>query len=257
MFFPLLAKLLYIIDAEEGTTPNLHVLASEATSIDDAIADSGVAAEAAYVHGFSAAALQSESKAAQPTVWLPIIGPGQRFQMERTYDLVTPDEICPVLPSPALNPRRSDNLVMEYRDLLFDQLRVEPQNFIHVAERNPFEAYRQIRWTVLRYKESLSPLGGCKAVLSAFSSKLLSVGAVLAAYELNRQGEAVGMAHVEATGYTVGQMPEVQESTLFTMWLAGECYEEKTREEATEDRKAEPESASYATEGETQDAGDE
>jgi len=41
------------------------------------------------------------------------------------YFSYPPDEICPVLPFPALNPRRGDNLVLEYRDLLFDRLRID------------------------------------------------------------------------------------------------------------------------------------
>jgi hypothetical protein len=142
---------------------------------------------------------------------------------------VTPDEICPVLPSPAQDPRESDNIVLEYRDFLFDQLRVEPRNIIYASESNPFEVYRQIMRSVRHYKRALAPLSGCKAVVSAMSSKLSSLGALLAAYELHSSlGDRhvdVGVAHVEAQGYAIAQH-DGPPPTLYNLWLAGECYVE-------------------------------
>jgi len=130
--------------------------------------------------------------------------------------------------SPALNPRRGDNLVLEYRDLLFDRLRIEPRNIIYASEWNPFEVYRQIRRTILHYREVLGPLGGCRTVLSALSTKLLSVGALLVAYELKQVKVDVGIAHVGSQGYIMdddlgAQGPQTH-SELFGLWLAGECY---------------------------------
>jgi len=140
-----------------------------------------------------------------------------------------PDEIAPLLPSPSVNPRRSDDLLLEYRELLFDRFRVEPSNFIFASERNPFEVYRQIRRAVLHYRDALERLGGCKAVLSALSTKLLSVGALLVAYELKRSKVDVGVAHVECQGYTMEAATEGDgaktQSELFGLWLWGECYE--------------------------------
>jgi hypothetical protein len=140
-----------------------------------------------------------------------------------------PDEISPVLPSPSVNARRSDNLLLEYRDLLFDRLRVEPRNFIYACERNPFEVYRQIRKAVLHYRDALRPLGDCKVVLSALSTKLLSVGALLVAYELKQARYDIGISDVECQGYTIegasqSTQPAIQ-SELFGLWLWGECYE--------------------------------
>jgi len=144
-----------------------------------------------------------------------------------------PDEICPVLPFPSLDPRRSDNLVLEYRDLLFDRLRIEPRNFIYVSERNPFDVYRQIQRTIHHYREVhrevLGPLGGCKTVLSALSTKLLSVGALLVAYELKQAKVDVGIAYVGSQGYIMddgsGSPRQQIQSELFGLWLTGECYE--------------------------------
>ena len=124
-----------------------------------------------------------------------------------------------------MNPRRSDNLILEYRRHIFDTHRIEPSNFIYVPERNPFGVYREIRSAVHHYSDSLQTLGGCKVVLSALSSKLLSLGALLAAYELKRADHAVGIAHVHSLGYNM-RAPAVRAKSgdVFEVWIAGEPY---------------------------------
>jgi hypothetical protein len=116
--------------------------------------------------------------------------------------------------------------VVEYHDLLFDRLRGEPRNFIYCSERNPFEAYRQITRAIRGYRNSLNPLGGSKFVLSALSSKLLSVGALLVAYDFKTMNIDIGIAHVECHGYYLNEtvqetMPQCR-GELFGLWLAGE-----------------------------------
>jgi hypothetical protein len=232
IYFPLIAKLLYLLDsAEPGAAtrrPNLYVLVSEDPLLDELIHDEGIDDTAAYVYPFSGG-LEMEATAGYPRVWIPLLGEGQVAQLGRIYDLVLPDEICPVLPSPSLNPRRGDDLVLEYRGLLFDQLRVDPRNFIYASERNPFEVYRQIRRAILQYGDALRPLGDSKAVISALSTKLLSVGALLVAYELKQAKIEVGIAHVEAQGYVMSEGADARsaqaQSVLFGLWLSGDCYE--------------------------------
>ena len=233
IYFPLIAKALYLLDETTHATmerkPNLHIFVSENPVLDTRIRDEGVDEAATYIHPFSGG-LEMEATAGQPKIWIPILGEGQETQLDRIYNLIdVPDEICPVLPFPSLDPRRGDNLVLEYRDLLFDRLRIEPRNFIYASERNPFEVYRQIRRTILHYREVLGPLGGCKTVLSALSTKLLSVGALLVAYEFKQAKVDVGIAHVGSQGYIMDDAPGAEEpqmrSEIFGLWLAGECYE--------------------------------
>lgn len=236
IYFPLIGKLLYLLDrgntADSSTAlPNLHVVVAEDARLDRSIRDVGIDDTASYIPGF-ASDLDMEATAEVPKVWIPILGERQATQLERIYHLVTPDEICPVLPSPSLYPRRGDDLLLEYRELLFDRWRVEPQNIIYASEQNPFEAYRQVHRTVRHYHQALQPLRGCKAAISALSSKLLSVGALLAAYELKQLEFSVGIAHAEVQGYEMGGTDDeesgeamARERELFTLWLAGECYE--------------------------------
>ncbi len=228
IFYPLLAKLLYLAERQEGRKNRLNLFAfvAENSEMDARIVDEGLDEEADYVDLFRSDRMAS---ALHPKVWVPILGESQPLQLRRIHDLVNPDEICPVLPSPSREPRRADTLVAEYHGLLFDQMRVEPQNFIYASERNPFEVYRQVCRSIQQYHQVLKSLGGCRAVISSVSSKLLSVGGLLAAYELKRAKLDIAIAHIESQGYSIineeTMQGLVQNSSLFALWLSGECYD--------------------------------
>ncbi len=232
VYIPLIAKILHILDHArkdpESSLPNFHVFVWEDPALDQDIRDEGIEDTAVYLHPYSGA-MDREATAGQPKVWIPLLGEGQRVQLQRIHDLVVPDEICPVLPSPSMNPRRGDDLVMEYHDLLFDRLRVEPRNFIYCSEQNPFEAYRQITKAIRAYRESLSSLGGSKFVISALSSKLLSVGALLVAYDFKSTHIDIGLAHVECHGYHMEEAVPAEASEHngepIGLWLSGEWNE--------------------------------
>ena len=227
IYFPLIGKTLYLLDKSESAGPNMYVVVSENAALDRAIRDVGIDDAASYVHGFGGD-LEMEADKEIPRVWIPILGEDQGPQLERIHSLVEPDEISPVLPSPSLDPRRGDNLLIEYRELLFDRWLVEPRNFIYASEQNPFEVYRQIYRAVSHYNEALRPLGSCKTVVSALSSKLLSLGALLATYELKDAGMSIGLAHVEPQGYQIDKEDFTgtlsQKTELFTLGLFGDCY---------------------------------
>lgn len=227
LYMPLLAKLLYLIDGlDNASCPNLHVLAIDNPVLDKLITAEGLSDDAGYIHGFESG-IEQEATADVPKVWMPILGEGKIGHFERIYDLLAPDEIAPVVPFPCINPRRTDDLILEYRRYLFDQLRIEPSNFIYVPEQNPFGVYREISAAVQQYADALQPLGGCKVVISVLSSKLLSLGALLAAYELKQAEHLVGIAHVHAVGYAIRGDPPADESDgeIFEVWITGEPYD--------------------------------
>ncbi|MFZ5631553.1 MAG: hypothetical protein ACOY40_01775 [Bacillota bacterium] len=238
IYFSLIGKTLYLLDDAKvkdssASIPNLHIVVAECAELDQKIFDVGIDDTAMYVHGFGHY-LEMEATLDIPKIWIPILGEGQSVQLNKIYDLVSPDEICPVLPSPSFDPRRGDKLIIEYREILFDQWRIEPKNIIYAHEQNPFEAYRQIVRAIRHYNKSLGPLGGCKAAISALSSKLLSVGALLAAYDLgyNLKGDkiSVGLAHIESEGYQIKELQKYEDLKrnveLFTLWIDGDSYEE-------------------------------
>lgn len=232
IYFPLIASALEIADENnKGSDPghlNVHVLVSEDSNLDKLIKEEGIEEDAQLIHGF-AGGLDMEATSDLPTVWIPLLGEGQRTQLDRIVNFITPDEACPIFPSPSTDPRRGDNLIFEYHGLFFDGLRGDPRNFIFASEKNPYEVYLQIRRTALQFRQALEPIGGCKVALSAHSSKLLSVGALLAAYELKSLGEEVGVVHVESQGYVMDaeakEYSVSENAELYNLWLAGQCYD--------------------------------
>jgi hypothetical protein len=226
VYFPLISRLIYFYDERRRLSkraPNVHVIVSEDPHLDTLIREHGVEETAAYLHPFEGP-FNREAKGGRPTVWIPILGEGRTTQFDRIYDLVKPDEVCPVLPSPARNPRRSDDIVMEYQSLLFDQLRIDPRNIIYASEFNPFDVYRQVRGTALHYHEVLGLVGGCRVALAAMCSKVMSLGILLVAYELKSSEVEVGIAHVECQGYDIPSTPPIEVETV-GVWIAGECYD--------------------------------
>ena len=224
IYLPLAAKMLHLLDNVAPGEPvlNFHVFVWEDSALDAAIQDEGVEETADYIAGFRGG-MDREATAGQPSVWIPLLGENQRTQLERIYDRVSPDEICPVLPSPSRDPRRGDNLVSGYHRLLFDAWRVQPRNFIYCSEQNPFEVYRQVTRVVNAYRESFRPIGEAKFVLSALSSKLLSLGALLTAYDFKSKHFEVAIAHVDCYGYRIHGALGPNAGELFGIWLAGEC----------------------------------
>jgi hypothetical protein len=226
VYFPLIARLLYFHDQlklARQKAPNIHVVVAEDPELDCKIREEGVDETASFLHPFEGE-FNREATGQQPKVWIPVLGEGRTTQFDRIYDLVKPDEVCPVLPSPSRNPRRGDDIVMEYRDLLFDQLRIDPRNIIYSSEYNPFEVYRQIRKAALQYHDVLDLIGGCKVALSALCSKLMSLGILLVGYELKTANSLqIGIAHIECQGY---DMPDslAPSPEPVGLWLAGECY---------------------------------
>ena len=230
VFLPIVAKLLHIIDGQTSPSINLFLIADENPIIDSLIVEEGLDEEADYIHTFRGDA-ERESAASKPRVWFPLLGENQGTQLQRINDLVRPSEVCPLLPAPSRNPRRGDDLILEHRALLFDSLRVDPRNFLYASETNPFEVYRQLVQAINHYSRSLEPLGGANAIVSALSSKLLSIGALMAAYELKRAGSKVAIAHIEAHGHrVVVDMAELTrlatDGVIHGLWLAGGCYED-------------------------------
>lgn len=228
IYFSLIGKLLTLIDFEKLKI-NLFVCVVENAKIDAATVERMGEGDLNYTHGFSGnIELTSEAK---PLVWFPILGENKEEQIRRVYskisDLKNRDiEICPTLPFPSKDPRRSDNIITQYHEILFDELNVESQNIMYVPEANPFEAYIRFNKTIKNFMESLSLLDGCKFILSIFSSKLISLGALLSAYE---NSDDVGILNVDSQGYEINNENVIEEasksSEVFVTWLTGEPFE--------------------------------
>lgn len=234
IYFSLLGKLLTLIDKNKVNNKELHnlfVLTSENAKIDQVTKEDDPDDDLRFSHGFGGGL---ELTSDHPIIWFPILGENKLKNIDKAHNKINPHEICPLLPFPSKDPRRSDTLLIEYHQLLFDELRIEPQNILYVPEQNPFEVYRNLAMAIDNYNETLSIINGCKAAISTFSSKLLSIGALITAYELNnREGSnkiGVGVLNVDSKGYRIEDETELEtlknESELFLTWLTGEPYNE-------------------------------
>nr|AAC24511.1 unknown [Mesorhizobium loti]CAD31407.1 HYPOTHETICAL PROTEIN [Mesorhizobium japonicum R7A] len=225
----LLFKLDKLAEAN-GPSVNLHVTTSESVSADLGAAKGSLRDSVTFVLGFSGH-LEEQTTQNWPRVWFPVLGEGQRDRLHLIQDHVNPDEICPVIPFPTRKPRRGDEVVGEHRDTLFDDFKVEPANILLASEYNPFEAYRQIFTAMERYKKALKPMGGCKLFVSPLSSKLLSIGVLLACYD-HKFGKGssdrfdVGIPYVETAVYgDPEQNAETADFELHSLWIRGEWEE--------------------------------
>lgn len=155
--------------------------------------------------------------------WAPVLGERQVAQLESVYAFLEPNEITPILPFPAENPRRGDDLLSELRAFLFDRIEVEPSNLIYAHESNPFDVYRALWRLSERFQAALEPLGRTMIVVSVHGSKMLSLGVLLAAWE--RKLPVVASV---PSGYLISEGVHLGEfdggNRLACLWLLGEPY---------------------------------
>jgi hypothetical protein len=220
VFFPLIKGVLERAHlAEEDANRwdgDFHVAVCENPEADESVLEEGTT-PMAPIGGFAGA----HGVAPATKIWVPVLGERASARVKRLYEELNPDETCPVVPWPARDPRRGDRLALEHRRLLFEEIRIEPRNVIHAAERNPFDLYRTLGQLHERYQQSLKPLGAVAMILSSHSSKLLSVGVLLTAYAHNLE-----VQHVSPGSYGLHDGAEHlrNRDEIYDLWLTGEPY---------------------------------
>lgn len=217
--FPI-AKLLLDMTANRPSV-NVHVLAVDAIATDTAIRPI-YSDRATPIHGFqNGFRLDSTSRAAR--LWLPQLAESKTVAMRLIHQLVTPDEVCPILPFPATDPRLPDRLVEHFSSELTSEWQVDLRNLIYAAERNPVDLYRAILRIADARRRVFEAVGGSMVVISPLGSKAISVGALMAAIERD-----FPLVYVETVSYTVNDAEldkaAATDSELVHVWLAGEAY---------------------------------
>jgi hypothetical protein len=217
VFFPLIKGMIELHDLGrwEG---QLHVVACDNPEVDALVTGDGIAAPQALAGFGSRSASDTATR-----IWVPILGENEVARVEALYLDIRPAEICPALPFPAADPRRADELVLEYRPFLIDAVDVELRNFIYAAESDPFDLYRTLSVLNSAYAEALAIMGETRMILSAHSSKLLSVGALLAAFE-----QGLEVRHAGPTNYAALDLNMLSSlaahDLVVDLWLTGEPY---------------------------------
>src|SRR5258708_1944009 len=216
----------------QGVT--FQILAAEDAALDGKIQSEDPSNDLIYIPVFSAA-LQAESFQDWPLVWFPVLGEGKASQLEKVLNQVIPSnaEICPVLPHPSRDPRRADRLLEQYREVLFDTRQTPTANILLAHEGHPFETYRQLLGAMIRYQKSMSIMGGCRLVVTPLASKLITIGAGLACFEMQPTDSAasyrVAIPYVEPTRYVASvQDMEPSRPEIVVLILTGPAYDEGT-----------------------------
>ncbi|HEV7492160.1 hypothetical protein [Baekduia sp.] len=218
VYFPLIRGLIELSDSNKAAR-QLHVVATDNPRVDQLVVGEGAEAPRA-LPGFA----DIEEDNAATRIWVPVLGEGEAARLEILYEDLRAAEICPVLPFPAANPRRADDLLKEYRTWLIETERVELRNIIYAHESNPYDLYATVSKLNADYREALKPLvGDTKMVLSAHASKLLSVGVLLTAFE-----QRLEVRHASPSRYgirDVAALPGLeQHDFVVDLWLTGDPY---------------------------------
>lgn len=221
IFFPTVK---YVVDALADVThpPNIHLFVTEDAQTDERIIE--VASDrTSLIAGFAGNwGLATRKETA--ILWLPQLMKQQHRILDMIYKFVHPDDTCPILPFPTQHPRQPDELLEEYREELQSTWQVEPRDLVYASERNPLDLYR----TILRLDDTrrrvFQEVGGSQIVLSPLGSKILAMGALLAALDRN-----FPVAYVEAIDYKVDRIltneVPILPGELVHLCLSGTIYE--------------------------------
>ena len=198
---------------------NLHVFVVHDPRLDDDIT-SIASDKAGYIHGFKGGATLSDMSSVA-LLWLPQLATGMRRPLQLLYDFVVPHDTCPILPFPSYDPRFGDTLAGEYLTEIEETWSVDARNIVHADEADPIDLYR----TILRLDDLRRPVfaetGGSVLILSPLGSKLMALGAMMAALERD-----LPVAYVESIDYEVkSDMPErIDRPDFIHLWLEGDVY---------------------------------
>lgn len=216
-FFPLLGAFSQLVT--ENGSGELVVTVAENPEVDDQVNPRGTS-DPGSISGFNHGFRLDDSNVVR--IWAPVLGKANTSELRAIYEYLTPAEVYPILPFPARNPRRADDLVLEHLGLLLEQFETTTRNFLYVQEANPFDCYRVLSGLCTRSTELLKPIGPVQVVSSIHASKMLSIGVCLASIE-----QSIPIVTASGT-YHLDDRPNehlVKEQTeMAGMWLAGTPY---------------------------------
>ena len=216
--FPLVK---YVLQHSAQTKQNVHLFACDWPTLDHVIQPQ-LADRASNVHGFRKVT-EFYSAVSVARLWLPQLAPGGGQALQRIFDEVLPSDTCPILPFPSADPKLADRLLAEYLQELESSWSVDTGSIIFADENAPLGLYRAI----LRIDEertlAFQALGGSLLILSPLGSKMLAIGALMAALDRD-----LPVYYVEARGYDVDWKSvgdaELKTAAIRHVWLAGDVY---------------------------------
>lgn len=168
-----------------------------------------------WMHGFPAES-ETDDYAKALKLWVVQLSEKAGASLQTMFrELDSPEEVCPVLPFPATNPRRADELLYEHREYWQREWIESPLNFIRAHESDPMDVFHSIVRLHTARVEALVGSGLLsQTILSPVGRRLPGVGMLLAAlsYELP-------IFYLETVGYDVhGELVPGVRSTPTHRW---------------------------------------
>jgi hypothetical protein len=155
-------------------------------------------------------------------LWLPQLTGNRQKALQRIHAALTSQQevdVCPILPFPSRRARRADELIEHFQEEFESVWRIDAHDIVYVDERNPVDLYRTALDIDDARKRVFRKLGGSMTVLSPFGSKVLSLGALMAALERD-----FPVMYVETLAYATNVDDAEDHGELVHVWLHGEAY---------------------------------
>ncbi len=152
-----------------------------------------------WMHGFPATS-ELDDGASALKLWIVQLSEKAGVALQTMFrELSTPEEVCPVLPFPAADPRRADQLLMEHRDYWQGEWFETPSSFIRAHESDPMDVFRSIGRLHESRTEALAGPGLLsQTILSPVGRRLPGIGMLLAALSYS-----LPIFYLETVGYHV------------------------------------------------------
>lgn len=197
--FPAARMLLENCEANDGCA--FHIMITSDPELDDRIS-SDPSDRPSPVKGFAPDVSDDDYDVAK--IWIPQLAHGRLGTLTKIRNLLGDFyKICPLLPFPARNPRRGDDLISEYQTVLSSEWNVDPRDFVHASEWNPLDCYRRLSRLKLRFDRTMQGTYTPQIVLSPIGSKVLAAGALMAA--INHD---MSVHYVETDSYSIDETAE-------------------------------------------------
>jgi hypothetical protein len=218
--FPLAKLLLDYAEAKPGLS--LHLMVVSNPELDDRIVGEP-SSQVQSVRGYSGPSGGYQSLPVA-RIWLPQLGRGRVETLRRIRtSLDNVYKVCPVVPFPARNPRRADELLAEYQSPLLNEWQVDMRDLIYVSERNPLDCYRTISTLKSRYDRTVEDVYFPQLILSPFGSKVIAVGTMMAAIEHDLSVQYVETLRYEFEPSTPSESAAPPDMAVH-VWLHGRVY---------------------------------
>ncbi|MEG3159350.1 hypothetical protein U1763_02435 [Sphingomonas sp. LB2R24] len=215
------AALMLLQDCEASVGRAFHLMIVSNPEMDDRIV-SIPSNRPSPVKGFAHDMGAADLEIAQ--IWIPQLARGRTTTLTQIgADIGKCYKICPLLPFPARNPRRADDLLSEYQNELINEWEIDPRDIVYASEKNPLDCYRTLSTLKTRFDRTMDGTYEPRMVLSPVGSKVLAAGALMAAIA---HGMSVRYLETESYDFTEHAGTLAASSDMIVhLILAGPMYE--------------------------------